>query len=357
MEKEEYLEKFDSIVKGFSADDKIALVHDLDADGVSAGAIAYNAIKQITGNNPLLITQRFKTMELLPETLEKLKKEKVQKLIIVDFAAEQNKEALLKADSIVDEILVIDHHKDYGSEGLKNTFIIKAQNINDLDSSKYSASKLVYDLFSRHVNLKKYSWIASVGLMGDNQLKQWGSFVQIAISNNNSSIEEFFSVVVIISAVETLAPEKLGELLLFYANVSSPKEIINSKFSGYVETLNNQIDEIMKKFNSDKELFDEQNLVWFEFKSQTNIKSVVINKVSNEMFPNKTIIFVQDKGGDFVSFSVRRQDFKVKTNELLENAVEGFENAGAGGHIPAAAGRIKKKDLPEFKKRIIEALS
>tara|TARA_Y100000310_G_C20703935_1_gene832882 strand:+ start:17320 stop:18393 length:1074 start_codon:yes stop_codon:yes gene_type:complete len=357
MEKEQYLEKFDSIIKAFSADDKIALVPDLDADGVSAGAIAYNAIKELTGKEPLLISQRFKTVELLPETLEKLEQEKIQKLIIVDFAAEQNKEALLKADSIVDEILVIDHHKNYGSEGLKKTFIIKAQNINDIDPSKYPASKLVYDLFSRHVNLEKYSWIASIGLMGDNQLKQWETFVQGAIADNNSSIEEFFKVGVIISAVETLAIEKLGELLLFYANASSPKEILNSEFSSYAETLNTQVEEIMQKFNSDKELFDEQELVWFEFKSQSNIKSAVINKVSNELFPDKTVIFIQDKGGNFVSFSARRQDFKVKTNDLLEKAIEGFENAGAGGHIPASAGRIMKKDLSEFKKRILESLS
>ncbi|MCR4335484.1 MAG: DHH family phosphoesterase, partial [archaeon] len=352
MQKKEYLEKFDSIVKGFSKEDRIALIPDLDADGVSAGAIIYNAIKQITGKEPLLIIQHYKTTELLPETLEILKKEKIQKLIIVDSAAEQSKESLEKAEKIVDEILVIDHHKDYNYNSSEKVFIIKAQYINTIDPSKYPSSKLAYDLFSRHADLEKYSWIASVGLIGDNQLKQWESFVETAIANNDSSIEEFFGVMVIISAVETLAPENLGELLVFYANASSPNEIIASEFSKYIEILNNQIDEIMKKFNSDKELFDEQNLVWFEFKSKSNIKSVVINKVSNEMFPNKTIIFVQDKGGDFVSFSVRRQDFKVKTNELLENAVEGFEGAGAGGHIPASAGRIRKKDLPAFKKRI-----
>ena len=66
---------------------------------------------------------------------------------------------------------------------------------------------------------------------------------------------------------------------------------------------------------------------------------------------------MQDRGNGFVSFSARRQDFKVKTNDLLEKAVKGFENAGAGGHIPASAGRIKKEDLPEFKKRILKALA
>ena len=49
MEKNEYLEKFDSIVKAFSKEDKIALIHDLDADGVSSGAITYNAIKLLIG--------------------------------------------------------------------------------------------------------------------------------------------------------------------------------------------------------------------------------------------------------------------------------------------------------------------
>jgi len=65
----------------------------------------------------------------------------------------------------------------------------------------------------------------------------------------------------------------------------------------------------------------------------------------------------QDKGDGYMSFSARRQDFKVKTNEVLETAVKGFEDAGAGGHIPASAGRIRKSDLPEFKKRVMQALS
>ena len=75
------------------------------------------------------------------------------------------------------------------------------------------------------------------------------------------------------------------------------------------------------------------------------------------LYPDKTLIFLQHRGDGFVSFSARRQDFKIKCNELLENAVKGLKGAGAGGHVPAAAGRIKEKDLPEFKKRVLSMLS
>jgi len=357
MDKQGYLEKFDSIVKAYSKDDKIALIPDLDADGISSGAVAINAIKLLTGKEPLVITQKHKTTEILPQTIQSLKDNKITKVLVVDSAVEQSSEALEKAEGIVDEILVVDHHKDYKYRKSEKVFILKAQFVSDIDPSQYPAAKLVYDLFSRHVDLEKFSWIASVGLIGDNQLVQWKSFVEQAAEKHGSSVSEFKKIADIISSVQVIAPEKLNELILFYANASSPKELIESEFEKYLETLNSEIEKILGEFHVKKEIFDEQELVWFEFKSKNSIKSAVINRVSNEIFPNKTVIFVQDLGGDFVNFSVRRQDFKVKTNELLEKGVEGFEDAGAGGHIPAAAGRIKKTDLLEFKKRIIEALS
>jgi len=352
------LKKFDSLVKSFSGEDRIAFIPDLDADGLSSGALAFIAIKLLRRKEPdLVIVQPFKTTELLPKTIEQLRENKIGKLVIVDFAAEQSKDNLKQAESVVEQVLVIDHHKFYGKEGLKKTFILKAQDVSYLDGSKYPTSKLVFDLFSRHVNLEKFSWIASVGLMGDNQLAQWKGFVEKAAQDIGSSVKELGTVTGIISAVEVLAPEKLGEFLLFYVKSKNPREIMNSPFAKYKSELDSRVEGLFGEFHARKEVFDEQELVWFEFKSKDNIKSAVINKVSNELFPKMTVIFVQDKGDGYMSFSARRQDFKVKTNEVLETAVKGFEDAGAGGHIPASAGRIRKSDLPEFKKRVMQALS
>src|SRR3989344_570001 len=158
MDKEVYFQKFDSFVKNISPKDKIALLHDLDADGISSGAITYNAIALLRGKEPdLIISQDYKTTEILPKSLKELKKKKIQKLIIVDSAADQSKESLAKAEKIVDSILVLDHHKDYGSKEFKKSLIVKPQHVSEIEPSRYPCAKFVLDLFSRHINLSKYS--------------------------------------------------------------------------------------------------------------------------------------------------------------------------------------------------------
>ncbi len=352
------LSEFDSFIKSISPQDKIALLHDLDADGISSGAIAYNAVKLLRGKTPdLVITQPFKTTEILPKSIALLKKKKINKLIVVDSALDQSPDCVSKAEKIVQGILVIDHHKDYGSAKFKKTIVIKPQLVSDVEPSQYPTAKFAFDLFSRHVKLWQHSWTACVGLMGDNQLEQWREFAEGAASEINSSIDEFWKINEIISAVETLAPAKLQKLMLLMAASSHPSQIINSGFSSYVAKLNSQLDKLLRQFKKERKVFDSQGLVWFEFKAKSNIKSALINKVSNDYFPDKTVIVVQDKGGRHLYFSARRQDFRVKTNDLLENAVKGLEGAGAGGHVPASAGRIRKRDLKEFRKRIMAELS
>ena len=356
MGKEEYFKKFDSIVNSFSKKDKIAIVHDLDADGISSGAIAFNAIKILRKKDPdFVITQSKKVPYFLPETIEFLKNDQIDKIVVVDMALDQNSETIKEVEKFA-ELLVIDHHSDYKYPKNNKTFIIKSQFVNKIDPSKYPASKLVFDLFSRVVNLKKISWIACVGLIGDNQLEQWRGFVEESAKTHSSNICEFEKITNLISSIEVIEPKKLNELLLFIANASSPKEVLKSKYLKFVIELDSQIKGVIKKFNISKEIYNEIELVWFEFKAKTNLKSAVINKISNELFPNLTVIFLQDKGDDFFWISARRQDFKVKVNTLLENAVKEFSDAGAGGHIPASAGRIRKQDKKKFKKNIISLL-
>jgi len=358
MNQDECLSRFDEIVKSFSAKDRMALMHDLDADGISSGAITYNAIKLLRGKAPdIVVTQAHKTIEVLPKSISLLKKKKINVFVSIDSALDQNVEALEKVEKVVDKILIIDHHKDYAPKGIKKTFIIKPQFVSEIEPSRYPSAKFAFDLFSRHLDMQRYSWVVCIGLMGDNQLSQWKEFVEKSAAEHGTTVDEIWKATEIITAVETLAPAKLQKLLLLLANSVHPIEIINSEFAKYLDKLNSMLDKLMAEFKKKRVVYDTQELVWFEFKARAGIKSALINKVSNTFFPNRTVIFVQDSGDKFLHFSARRQDFKVKMNELLENAVKGFKDAGAGGHIPASAGRIRKRDLKEFKKRIIAALS
>ena len=57
-----------------------------------------------------------------------------------------------------------------------------------------------------------------------------------------------------------------------------------------------------------------------------------------------------------ITISARRQDQKVKMNELMRYAVKDIPNSAAGGHIPASGATVPRKHYPEFKKRVMEYL-
>ena len=357
MDQKDAFSHFDKIAKSYSKKDKIALIHDLDADGISAAVIVMHSLEIFRGKGPdLVVTQRYKTVEILPETIGAISAAGISKVIIVDMASEQVFDSLKKLESVVGHVLILDHHKRYTYPSSKGVLILKSQDVSGIDPSRYPASKLVFDLFSRLVNLSQFSWIAAIGVLGDNQLKQWETFVQSVVEEHSVSLHELKKCMHIISAVEVLAPQRLNELLMFIFSLKEPADFLSSEFSNYLNSLESEILSTIEKFNSQKEFFNDLDLVWFNFFSKNNLKSVVINRISNDFYPDKTVIVVQDKGDDYLYISARRQDFKVKVNDLLEAAVKGFDGAGAGGHIPAAAGRIKKQDFTEFKKRVLEQL-
>ena len=74
------------------------------------------------------------------------------------------------------------------------------------------------------------------------------------------------------------------------------------------------------------------------------------------MRPHKTIILLQILPRGRLRFSARRQDCKVKVNDLLVEAVKGIPDSNAGGHAPAAAGSIPRQYAKKFKNNVIAIL-
>jgi len=91
-----------------------------------------------------------------------------------------------------------------------------------------------------------------------------------------------------------------------------------------------------------------------EVNSKFSIKSS-ISTLSSLKFPNTTLIIYQIENG-IVQFSGRRHDKKLAVNDLLENATKNIPGASAGGHIPAAGGKVPASHLEEFKQNIINLL-
>ncbi len=345
--------EFKEFVKGISKKDRVGIIFDGDPDGLCSGVIIFHAIQQIREKKPELIFTQGKQNPFLNETtVEKIVEKKINKLICVDISIDQNPRGIKLVERVVEKFLIIDHHKKYNNVNSSKTFMIKAGEVSKLDGAKYPCSKFSYDLFSQYTDLTKFDWVSSIGILGDNGLNQWREFVLKSVEKISSSLNELVKVKDLITAIESMNWIELNELVFELIKAKKPSEILELKYVEKAKEFETEVKKVLKEFEEKKQ--EKKDLILFEFKSKLRLKGEIANIVSNKQ-PHKTIIIMQIQKNQ-VLISARRQDYKIKMNDLIENTIKGFENASGGGHIPAAAAKIQLKDLNEFKKRIKKEL-
>ena len=113
--------------------------------------------------------------------VDKIMKSDINKLIIVDVAAERNRRIMVKLRKHV-RILVIDHHPPTNNLNKDNIIHINPhfeenKILLQKQADNYCASKIVYDICSSIINIKNLSWISSIGIIGDNKYDSWKGFI------------------------------------------------------------------------------------------------------------------------------------------------------------------------------------
>ncbi len=344
MQQARLKKRFKDFMKKISAWQKIAVVHHRDTDGICSALLFSKALEKLRGTADYHEKKAIK---------EKLLEFKPDKIVFLDLSIDQFPEFIRELESIA-PILILDHHKIYNDLNSSRTVFIKSQMLSELDGSNYPASKLCFDLCSGLIDLSNETWIACVGLLGDMSYDSWKDFFNETIARLKISLNELKQLKEIISAVEVLAPEKFPELFNDFYSMA-PAKILSGKFKEFVSVLENEIKKHESEFEKKAEFFPSLELYFFTIRSDKEIKSAVIDRLTLK-HPNKTIIVFGDNGKPLVRFSARRQDFKIKMNELLEKATASIPGASGGGHIPAAAGSVPREHLEEFKENIKKIL-
>lgn len=352
MIRTDLIERLESEVKAIQPKDKIAILHHADADGTCSAVIIAKALEKLAGKRPeTVIALTYAEGERYNKALPKLQKEKPDYVIIVDVSLDIDPNFFQEIEKFA-RIIFIDHHKIYNDLNSGKIIFIKAQYISDIEPSKYCASKMCFDLFGKIVPLPECSWVACLGILGDNGIEAWKEFVGESLRENGMKIADLHKLMDVVSSVEVVAPEKFNELFSEIYSAKKPQDLFNSGLLKYKKIYDSEMEKLLKEFKENAEIDKNLELILFEFASKYEIKSSLANKITNELYPGMTLIVIQDKGDNLLRFSGRRQDFKVKVNELLEKACKGLECAGAGGHIPAAAGKMNRGDLGKFKENL-----
>ncbi|MBS3058039.1 MAG: DHH family phosphoesterase [Candidatus Diapherotrites archaeon] len=349
------LAEFDRFVNSLSEKDRIAIITDHDTDGVTAGVIAFKALLQITGKMPAMVIIASNQNEPLSEkTVRVLKKKKINKLVCPDISLDQ-KERLFFARKISKfaKILNIDHHKVYAKSIGKGNVLVKPQFFSKIDPSRYASAKMCFDLFSRHTNLEGSEWIAALGLYGDWGEKAWKGFFSSALRKAGISLEKIKELHGILAAVDVLEKKRLPECFNNLLSVEKPANSLRS-FAKYRQRLESMLREAEMDFWKNAECHPKLEYCFYLASAKYGIAANLINRLAKKA--QKTTLVIGQRAGKEIKLSARRSDRKIAVNELLENAVKGLKEGSAGGHEPAAGGKILAKDLGKFKKKVLEIL-
>lgn len=351
------LDEFTSFVRSLEPSDRIGILHDSDADGISAAVICAHAIERIRGVPAnLVITQKKRMVSIEKETVKKLKQNRINKFITLDLAVDQEPQKFKPIEKFADT-LVIDHHKIYNDLSSKKTVFIKAFELsNKVEPSKYATSKLVFDLFSKITDLSDLDWVACVGMVGDFSVNAWKNFVNRVLKTKKLSMNQIKGCTEIVNAVEIIHVNDISSLFALFYRAVHPRDLLESRFSSDREKVEQERSRLLREFGQKAEMHPKQELIFFQFKSKYSIKSAVVDYLSSKIYPDKTLIVVEDIGNGILTLSARRQDYKVKMNDLLEKAVKPLKGGIAGGHVPAAGGKIRRADLVQFKDNVLKIL-
>lgn len=356
MNKIEAIKKFTGFVKDLRKEDRIAIIHDSDADGVCAALLAAKALKKLTGRKPVLMPHYHVFLD--SQGLERIKRLKVDKVIILDIPADRYTESLRKLESIAERILVLDHH-EVGKIKSNKTSVIKSNFVPGIPSGKYCTAKLCFDLFTwAGIDLSKDAWIACLGIVADVGDDYWQNFLKKEFKRKGLSLKKgmqaCFEITNIVDAVNFIAPKKSGKLFNVMLNAKTFKDVMKKEFRELREAQQKEFNAWLKKFKKEADCFPEKNLYFYVLKPKFSIKSALVNSIAKKA-RGKTFILVEDLGKKHCFISLRSTAPGINTPELFRKATKGFAEASGGGHPVASGGRILCKDIQRFKENLVKA--
>jgi single-stranded DNA-specific DHH superfamily exonuclease len=351
---------------------KAALFFDDDPDGIASGVILEKLLKE-KGIEVILRLHNNKQKPPFSEAFIKdLERHNVELLVVTDFSIAgfgfyEDYKKFMQNTAI--KILILEHHQDtsvYSFDESKALYINSGNIQNEINGSQYCCAKFSYDIATTITpQLKKYGWIAAIGIIGDSNYYTWGEFVKKIIQEKNKTAEK--EIPLPAEADEYYStPYGKAAKNMFFGIGKEEKEILDIYNATYTAKNIEQLLEFLQKYDSIKyEAYDyienyeylvktnppnaqEMNVAEIEIKSKYYIGNIVANIISAK-YPD-TIFFVYNKNNEgYVYISTRLQTGKINLGKVFNKCEAKVSGAKGGGHNNAAGARVPEGQFKAFR--------
>lgn len=348
------LERVDTFLRAIKPDDKLCIIHDTDPDGICSAVIMAKCVERLCGATLALRMPLDKRQYGIADHMrDEIRKKGITVLITTDFSAEEQRDVLKELEKEM-KILIVDHHKldqDYQSN---NVVTYKPQLFSTIEPSRYCTAKLAYDAAARVANVEDLDWMAASACIADIATEPWQDWLAKVFKKYDAEMKDDLfqtklgQVAATISSTAVYDEDLIPECYNHFYNAKKPEDVLNSPLGKYKTIIDKELAKHLDLF--EKNATNKEDLWIYELTSPYRIHSV-LSTILGLKYPHRTIIIINTTHS-FISVSARRGDKKIPVNDLLKQAVEGFDNANAGGHTPAAGAGFPQEYLEEFKERL-----
>jgi single-stranded DNA-specific DHH superfamily exonuclease len=336
--------EFLDFLEGISQKDRVAILSHNDLDGIASAVFLEEILKSKGIRHSLKKFLDYKN-GMFMEITHELDKKNINKIFILDIAADQTDSKGFEKLRKKFDVFLIDHHP-------MNPRLRNKQRILKTESSD-CASFIIYELGDNLFDRKKWAWLISSAMISDMSYKKRENLEFIKRLCPDITSKDIFDsypgkIENIISFALIYYKSKNLNLNKVYLKIKNKKIRELSRYSGVIKK---EINKNLSNFRKKSEFYPEKKIYFFTFNSKFDIGAILSTLISLE--DDKGIFIITRNSGEFITIHARNQSKNEDMGKLLKKGIEGLKNSNAGGHAAAAGGRIMKKDFKKFKENIL----
>lgn len=276
---EQPLERVDHFLKTIKPDDKLALIHDTDPDGICSAVIMAKCVERLCGiTSALRMPLDKRHYGINPDMIRQMKKAGITVLITTDFSAEEQQDTLKKLEKDM-KILIVDHHKMANDYQTDNVVTYKPQLFSTIEPSRYCTAKLAYDAAARVADVEDLDWMAAAACIADIATEPWQDWLERVFKKYDAEMKDDLFQTKLGQVSATISSTAVYDSALipkcydyFYA-AKKPEDILNSPLGKYKTIID---EELQKHLDLFEEKAVNKNDLWiYELTSPYRIHSVL----------------------------------------------------------------------------------